>query len=332
MPGEDGATAAARWHARLTSEHPSEGTRAAFARWRSLHPDNPAHYAAVEAAFRQSQAAADAPGILALRQETLTRVVVGRRRRIWPATAAAAVAVLVAAGAWLELGPASTSSSQAPVQVARAPNFYETRVGERLTVTLADGSTATLNTASRMRALYSTTERRIVLEKGQALFEVAKGQSRPFTVVAGGQAITAHGTAFDVRLDKAAVKVSLLEGRVSVQSMQTASTRAIDLRPKDVLVVASNGTSVKRVENVEQLTSWRDGLLIFDDASLGEAVAEINRYVDQKVVLDDAAVAELRVSGAFRTGDTTAFIEALELSFPLAVKTRAPDRIVLASR
>ncbi|MEI4594864.1 FecR domain-containing protein, partial [Klebsiella pneumoniae] len=63
---------------------------------------------------------------------------------------------------------------------------------------------------------YDAQARRLVLERGQAVFHVAKGQALPFEVVAGGRTITAHGTVFDVRLDRDAVAVALFEGKVSV--------------------------------------------------------------------------------------------------------------------
>ena len=73
-------------------------------------------------------------------------------------------------------------------------------------------------------------------------------------------------------------------------------------------------------------------MLIFQDDSLAEAVAEINRYVRQPILLQDERLKRLRVSGAFRTGETDTFIEALELSFPVRVVERRGDAIVLASR
>ena len=334
LSNDDPALEAAEWHARLQDEGANTALRAAFAAWLARHPDNQSRYAAVDATWQEARAAAEAREILALRQETLTRVVVGQRRRMWPAGLAAGIAAAFLAGVtWVGIdrtggwGPVAVVT-QAP---ATANGLYQTRVGERLTVTLPDGSTAVLNTASRLRALYTEGERRLALEAGEALFEVAKGQKRPFVVVAGGQTITAHGTAFDVRLGRESVKVALIEGRVSVRA-QAPGARVVEMRAQDVLVAQGQTASVRWVEDLHSLTSWREGILVFDNETLGSAVAEINRYVSRPIVLADPKVAQLRVSGAFRTGDTTAFIEALEMAFPVRVATRSEAGIVLASR
>jgi transmembrane sensor len=213
---------------------------------------------------------------------------------------------------------------------AAAGRVYQTGVGERLTIGLADGSTAILNTASRLRVAYSDRERRLVLEDGEALFTVAKGQPRPFVVTAGGRSITAHGTEFDVRLDSRTLKVALVEGVVSVRA--AADAREVRLAPRDVLVAEGNLTSVRSGSDLAAFVGWRDGLVMFDNATLAEAAAEMNRYLEQPRLEIEPAVAGLRLSGAFRTGQTAAFLEALDQGFHVVVTERTPRRIVLGAR
>jgi transmembrane sensor len=198
-----------------------------------------------------------------------------------------------------------------------------------VTVALADGSTAVLDTASRLRVDYTGQARGLTLEAGQAYFEVAKGQPRPFVVDAGDRRITAHGTAFDVRLGPQQVKVSLIEGQVSVRDTAAKDGDEIRLKPNEVLVAHGETTSVRAIGNAASVSAWRDGFVMFEDASLTEAAAEMNRYVDQPRIVVQPDVAQLRLSGAFRTGQTTAFVDALQKGFPVAVMDRSPGRIVL---
>ncbi|WP_198526918.1 FecR domain-containing protein, partial [Sphingomonas sp. Ant20] len=128
---------------------------------------------------------------------------------LWMLAAAACATVVAPLALW------RFADDTPAVQVAETP-VYRTATRQRLMVTLSDGSRLTLDTDTRVRMAYTRTERRLVLERGQALFEVAKHQTRPFVVTAGAQAVTAHGTAFDVRLETSAVRVALLEGLVSV--------------------------------------------------------------------------------------------------------------------
>jgi len=116
---------------------------------------------------------------------------------------------------WTELGPLPGGSGRcndstnarrgAAHEVTMIDNVthgqYATRIGERSTIRLADGSVVTLDTASRVSLDLTTANREVHLLGGQANFEVAKDKARPFVVYAGDRRITAVGTAFDVRLD-----------------------------------------------------------------------------------------------------------------------------------
>lgn len=324
---------AALWFDRLQAGGLPEAERRTFEQWRQADPARAAAYAEVEQAHAFAKQAAETNEILALRHETLSRLVMpqatGGRRHAAAAAIAVALVALIGLVAW----PHAERNLVPATPVAASPNAYETAIGERLSFTLADGSSVMLNTNSKLRIGYTAAERKLILDRGEALFQVAKGQKRPFIVIAGDQRITAHGTAFDVRIGgDDEVRVALIEGSVTVAS--TASKRAapVAMQPQDVLVATSDTATVSRDSEIEKRVSWREGLVIFEDESLAEAVDEMNRYVRQPIVLRDPALHRIRLSGAFRTGETGAFIEALQLSFPIDVVERDRNRIVLASR
>jgi transmembrane sensor len=95
---------------------------------------------------------------------------------------------------------------------------YNTDIGERRSITLADGSTVDLNARSLIRIEFSSGERRVELLDGQALFQVAKDKNRPFTVRSGDATVRAVGTEFDVYRKANGTTVTVLEGRVAVYS------------------------------------------------------------------------------------------------------------------
>lgn len=324
---------AAGWFDRRSSRSLGADEIVEFERWRES-PANQLAYAEVEAAYAQAKASAHAPEMLGLRHEALSRIVLPhvhrKRRLLFGGAIAASLIAAVGIGSWSALP--DLARNPAPI-ASIAPHIYQTAVGEKLTVSLPDGSSVTLNTASRLLFAYNAKERRLVLEQGQALFRVAKGQARPFIVQALDRIVTAHGTAFDVLISPGRkLKVSLLEGSVSVASNAKDAPRPTELRPKDVLIASNGEVQVSRDPDIEKEVSWRDGLIIFEDDSLAQATSEVNRYVRTPIVLQDDRLKRIRVSGAFRTGETDAFVEALQLSFPVRVVERDKDKIVLAYR
>src|SRR5262249_53719521 len=152
------------------------------------------------------------------------------------------------------------------------------------------------------------------LLRGQAYFEVAKDHDRPFVVEAQNRRFVAVGTAFDVRLDGAQVKVTMVEGTVRVESVADTHAGSADIqRPasppmahttnlitagQQLVADSTLNDQVSRTDP-ERSTSWRRGQIIFDDTRLADAVAEINRYSEAKIELADPALADLRLSGAF---------------------------------
>jgi transmembrane sensor len=101
---------------------------------------------------------------------------------------------------------------------------YATDIGERRSITLADGSTIDLNARSKVRIRFSAGEREVELLEGQALFGVARDVSRPFIVSAGNTAVRAVGTQFDVYRKRSGTTITVVEGRVAVFGPPHAAT------------------------------------------------------------------------------------------------------------
>jgi transmembrane sensor len=328
-PTPDVASEAAVWQARLLAGRLGKAEQARLDAWLAADPAHAEQLREMQAIHAAAKNLAETPEILALRHETLARVALRRQQQRWRhAVAAGAAAVLVAGGGWLAVGRVQLASG--PAHEAAAPStLYETAAGERTTVVLPDGSVAELDARSRLRASFSPTARSLRLEQGQALFEVAKDARRPFRVEAAGQTITAHGTRFNVRLGDRRLEVALIEGKVAVTSGARPATA---MAPHDLLRIDDGVLSLTRVQNIERFASWREGLIILENARLDDAVAEINRYSADQIRLSDPELAGLRLSGAFRVEQTEGFVEALEMYFGLKVVSRSAGVIVLGAR
>jgi transmembrane sensor len=211
---------------------------------------------------------------------------------------------------------------------------YRTQIGAITTVPLADGSQLTLNTDSLIRIDLDSSSRRIILDRGEVFFDVSKDAARPFIVEVADKRVIAVGTQFSVRRDHDDIRVLVTEGRVRIERRGVAQSSAeTQIAAGSEARTEKTAVFIDRPEptQVEQLLSWRTGYLLFRDTPLSDAVADFNRYSTRKIVIDDPAIAGIRIGGNFRSGDSDAFIWLLQNGFPINVEQRS-DRIILTKR
>ena len=195
---------------------------------------------------------------------------------------------------------------------------YKTGVGERRTITLADGSLIQLNTDTAIDVSFDPAQRLIRLRSGEILVQTGKlGDQRPFFVATDDGRIQALGTRFSIHKLSGSTRVGVLEDRVNVQPAEQ-STAARILR-------AGEGADFDRrhIEPVHPFKSsevaWINGQLIVLDGRLGDVIEELRRY-RRGVLSCDARAADLRVSGTFRLDSTEAVLANLQASLPINVR------------
>ena len=330
--------AAAYWKMRLSSPTCGPVDRAAFEAWRAEDAAHATAYTRVERALTAVDRHLGSDELSALGEQVLAETEPRRSPLLNAAVAGIAATVVLAAGLAMVFDVLPWRSENVEVDHMSTAS-YETEVGERSTVTLSDGSVVVLNTASRIKIDYSADRRGVTLTAGQALFEVARDPDRPFEVLAGDRRIVALGTAFDVRLDSVVgVQVTLLEGRVSVDAVTHAAQGAVitdeserrELSVGEQLVARNDAATVVSATDVERVTSWRDGKVIFRGDPLLEAIGEINRYSTTQLYLgDDPRLHDIRISGVFKAGRSDSFVFALETAYPVNAQQVSEDRIAL---
>lgn len=195
-----------------------------------------------------------------------------------------------------------------------AGETYVSGVGELRKVALTDGSTMILNTATQAKVSFAMSRRHVLLLTGEALFEVAKDATRPFVVQAGDLTVTAVGTAFAVRKDDARVDVTVTEGVVELRR-DDAPPSAIPQRVAANQRAVLTSTVSLQIEQAqhqesERRLAWRTGMVAFDSEPLSSAIAELNRYSHQQIVVDDAALGARPITGVYRTSDVEGFAQA----------------------
>jgi len=199
-------------------------------------------------------------------------------------------------------------------------------------LTLDDRTQIELNTDTAIRVLESPAERKIILDRGEAYFQVTHDAARPFVVLAGSGRVTDLGTKFLVRRDSARLEVAVMEGRARFDPESVGQhAQAAILAPGDVAVATADIVSVKKAPQ-QALTNelgWRRGVLVFENATLADAAAELNRYNREKLVVADAAAARLRFGATLPTTDVEAFTDVAKDVLGLRVEKRG-DQIVIS--
>jgi len=322
---------AAKWFLQGEAVALGHADRARLETWLAADPRHQAAWDDVATALRTVADNAADSEFLAMR----SRALAARPERRWPlsrmmaAVAGLLVVVLTSILVFREVYPGPVHRNGiAAAGPARA--LYRTTIGGRAEVTLPDGSVAVLDTDSAMRIAYTDKERGIRLLKGQALFVVAKHQPAPFQVYAGSQRVTAVGTGVNVRVEghgrSPKTSVALIEGVVRVAGLDSAGSAMPDRRTGEITMRAGElfdsarpGALRLSASEAEGAASWVSGTLSFNDMPLGRAVAEMNRYTARPIGLGGGDIANLRVSGVFKTGDSQHFAESMAEVFHLRV-------------
>jgi transmembrane sensor len=314
---------AVRWRLRLAEA--GTDTAPAFEIWRS-ESANQAAWDHLAGLWTSLDDVSHTPEMMAARQAALldarsTRAT--RRRGRLFAIAALAVIGLVSAGSyWWLAGPVD----------------YHTALGERRVVTLSDGSKLSLDSDSEVTVRYGKHARALHLLKGQARFDVAHDKSRPFSVVAGNQKVIATGTAFNIDIAGPKVLVTLIEGHVVVVNEESGEAvpsgspaRAIDLKAGQQLAFRPSTPPRVLPANIQRVTAWTIGQIMFDDEPLSSVVDRVNRYGGTQVVVADAKVGDMKISGVFNAGDTLGFVEIVTHYLPVKAVSEGPHTIALES-
>ncbi|MGH6612603.1 FecR family protein [Sphingomonas sp.] len=299
------AAEAALWLVRTAGNRAAGRRDAGFERWIAEHPHHRAAFADAAAVFRDlgtviARAPAPNPATAAP-----PRWFSGVLRPAW---AVAAMACLLAVVALTQ-------------QFRVTDPVYATAIGEQRTIRLADATKVVLNTDTELKVDYDAERRRIVLDRGEALFEVAHNPARPFYVEVGKDYVRAVGTVFTVRRDAHGIVVMLLSGKVVVGETGAAEPR-LTLNPGDRLRLGVGTAPAIDRPVIDDVTAWRRGQLVFNATPVPVAVAEMNRYSARPVVLREVLPGNARLSGVFETGESEAFARNLAAIYGLrAVET-----------
>jgi transmembrane sensor len=213
---------------------------------------------------------------------------------------------------------------------------YSTTHGEQSVRPLPDGSVLHLNTDSVVTVRYSSDERFVTVDRGEALFHVAHDNQRRFRVAASEAGVIAVGTQFDVYRRANAVTVTVVAGTVAVFTGAPPPAEPDSPLPPTALrldagyqVEVGRQVGSPRPVDTQAAVAWLQHQLVFENRPLGEVADEFNRYGQISIQIDDPDLRAMPISGVFDAYDVDSFAAFLAtLSGVVVQKTPTGIRVV----
>lgn len=298
--------AAANWYVHLKSGTPGSAELATFEHWLI---ENEMHRCAWSLLQKMEQHLGSMPSSLAL--PALKNVQTQRRATM------KALSLLIASGAagWLTYEETPWRSWTAD---------YRTEPGRQKTIQLADGGSLELNTDTAVDIRYDANTRLMRLHEGEIMIKTAQDISsgdqstpRPFIVETPQGRIRALGTRFSVRSNDGMTHVAVFEHAVEItphdqpdQNIRIAAGQQADFSNMKI----SDALDIERSQD-----AWTRGMLVAVDWRLDDFLAELSRYKRGRIHCDPA-IADMKVTGAYRIDNTDLVLDSLTASHPIQVK------------
>jgi transmembrane sensor len=222
--------------------------------------------------------------------------------------------------------------------ILQRPQQFQTAIGEQRSILLGDGSRVTLNTASKIEVDLRKDRRLVRLVEGEVLFDVTHDVMRPFKVRAGNVVLSDIGTQFNVDVRPTRTTVTVIEGRVVVNSGAALedegeeSTRegldpshnALTLAASDSVAITSSGLGPpQHGTNVTEAIAWTQRQLIFEHRPLREIAEEFNRYNRERIEIDSVELQRREVTGVFNAKDPASFLSFLSALPGVVIRERS---------
>jgi ferric-dicitrate binding protein FerR (iron transport regulator) len=186
----------------------------------------------------------------------------------------------------------------------RTYNEIEAPVGQRVYITLNDGSTVWLNSRSKIRIpqSFDTKSRKVYLD-GEAFFNVEKNKNNPFIVETSRYNVRVLGTKFNVLnySEMTMFETTLIEGSVEISKADRKET--IVLAPNEHVSLKDNDLKKSKV-NGNNYSSWKEGVLIFDEEPFSEIIKKLELYYEVKFIIQNTKALDVVYTGKFNAKDS----------------------------
>lgn len=226
-----------------------------------------------------------------------------------------------------EVVPAEeTKPAEAPVAENNKLSTYD---DSEFWMTFEDGTRVHLNYNTTLKyPPHFTSNSRTVYLDGEAYFEVAKDNKRPFRVVTPNGIVRQYGTSFNVNTYMSGVtKVVLVDGSVSVLPNLGGEYK---MKPGELAVLHAATQEVQISEvNIEPYVAWNNGRFVFDNCSLESLMSVISRWYNKEVVFESEDIKTIRFTGDIdRYGSIAPILKAIQRVTHLQMEVRGENIII----
>lgn len=305
LPSHKVLQQAAEWFALLQLDA-DDKQRSDWQEWLAAHDDHRRAWQYVETVSQRFEplksSSAQQPATITLQK--LQQKNLGRRQLMNGALSVFGVGVL----GWFGL-----HATPLPELAMALAADYRTGTGEIRNFTLSDSTRVWLNTASALNVDYQTDLRRLQLVRGEVLIDTAKDPRLLVVDTAQGR-LRPLGTRFTLRLDNKQTLLSVYEGAVEITTANFTHIINAGQQTRFSSEAMENITPANAAHN-----AWSQGILLADDISLADLIAELGRYHHEHIGITPAA-GELRVLGGYPINDLDKTLAMLESALPIQVK------------
>lgn len=188
-------------------------------------------------------------------------------------------------------------------------NVLEVPAGQRMSVTLSDGTQVQLNWNSRIEypVIFSRKQRNVKLS-GEAFFEVKHDERHPFIVETFASKVEVLGTRFNVYADEASecFSTALVDGKVKVTTNDETAEQVV-LAPDEMVRFVNNHLVVTKVD-AENLISWTEGYVNLADTDFASLMHRFENVYGVKIVIERETMPEIGYkSGKIRVSEGVNF-------------------------
>jgi ferric-dicitrate binding protein FerR (iron transport regulator) len=181
--------------------------------------------------------------------------------------------------------------------------------GQKLKLTLSDGSTVMLNAGSRIRypEKFNRDTRSVTLLDGEAFFDIQQNDEKPFIVETPGTQTQVLGTAFNVQAYREfkEVKVTVMRGKVAVKEAGTGEQNSVLLLPDEQAIInTATGYQTKKHINANESIGWLRGKFLFRNETLIKVALILQNNYNVKIEFAKEATKEIRFTANFDSTDS----------------------------
>ncbi|MCL3779259.1 FecR family protein [Prolixibacteraceae bacterium JC049] len=181
-------------------------------------------------------------------------------------------------------------SDQKPTDFTGQNYVVDVPFGETANIQLPDGSHVWINSGSRIQysAGFGIQSREIAID-GEAYFDVAKNKTIPFIVNTGRLQVEVTGTQFNIRNygEEQLMEATLVEGEIRLTSNGGKVLHTLNPEEQAIYSKEANELIVKKV-NISNYTTWKDGVMSFEDIPLKQLIRNIELWYNVDVILADS--------------------------------------------